>query len=802
MAASPMVGSHYPGKNTFALHHLANHMNRRLIGVALLFLILYAYYPVYRAEFVNYDDGLYIIHNDHIREGLTLQSVKWAFGSFYAANWHPLTMLSHLIDFQIYGMNAAGHHLSNVIFHLGNTLLLFLALHLMTGSLWRSALVSFLFALHPLHVESVAWVSERKDVLSTFFMLLAILSYRRYARERKRGFYALTAICFIFGVLSKPMLVTFPFLLLLLDFWPLHRLKIHTEGGSFPDRLRAVVLSTRPIIIEKIPLFILSVIFSAITVVAQSEAGAVSSLAALPVGMRLANASVAFTQYIIHMLMPTALGIFYPHPGKGLHTWMILASACFILLVTALCILQRRERPFLIMGWLWYAGMLVPVIGIVQVGMQAMADRYTYVPIIGIFIMLAWSIPVISFQNKIFKGAAMVALLLAAMLLVAQTRKQVGYWTDTGTLFSHADKITDNNILAKLMVAEQLAQKGKIQLAREKYEEVLRLSPGNVTAHHSYGMFLASRREFKEGIHHLKEAVRLQPESVMAKNGLGQALMWSGKADEAGNYFLEAGKLKPGFPETHYLIAQWHEKKGEYDDAIHAYGEALRLKPDYGQARLALSILLKERGKEQEAYVQYQQVMTETPHVIAQMHFTMGRSLAAINRMDDAISQYQNGLHITPSDAESLWQLAEILKVKGRFQEADACYRKIIKINPDHEKANVGICENIAAQGKLDGAISCFQSIIKNHPEYFTTWIGLGDAMGKKGLYQDAADAYRAALKIDPDAEKAHYALGVMLMKRDQHAEAVEHFQKALALRPEYPEAKRALSAARKRQKP
>ena len=774
----------------------------RLIGIALLAAILYAYYPIYRADFVNYDDGLYVIHNAFIRDGLTLKAVGWAFGSFYAANWHPLTLLSHLLDYQLYGMNAGGHHLTSVILHGGNTLLLFLLLRLMTGAPWRSATVAFLFALHPLHVESVAWVSERKDVLSTFCMLLALLAYRRFVLDRNRVAYGLTVIFFIFGLLSKPMLVTFPFLLLLLDFWPLDRLGRHDPGGGTgANAFSRTLRSLWPLVVEKIPFFLLGLLFSVVTFVAQSKGGAVSSFESLSLAVRLANAVVAYGQYIIHMIIPTGLGVFYPHPGEGLPLRLVLTSSGFVLLATWLSIRLRRERPYLLMGWLWYIGTLVPVIGIVQVGMQAMADRYTYIPMIGLFILLSWLLPDLKRRNKAVLLALVAGGCAVALVLVTLTRQQVGYWMNTEALFARTDEVTNSNILAKLLLAEQLAQKGKDQRAKEKYEEVLLLSPRNVTAHHHYGLFLVSRKAFQEGIDHLREALRLQPTSIMAHTSLGLALMWSGEHGEAERVFLGALQLKPNWQESHYYLAQLHEQTGAYEKAVRAYRETLRLKTDDGRARLALALLLRQLGRDGEAELLYRQVLKEDPKAVADAHFQMGRNLAALGKLEDAVVQYREGLAITPSDTESLWQLAEIFRNRGDWERATAGYREILRIKPGLEKAAVGIGKVLTAQGRLDDAIAHFRSLTGNPSGGAEPWIGLGDALEKRGLQREAGEAYRSALTVDPEAEEAYYRLGVNLMALNRNAEAAGYFRKAIALRPDHQHAKAALNTLQERQK-
>jgi tetratricopeptide (TPR) repeat protein len=769
----------------------------RLIGIALLAALLWAYYPIYHADFVNYDDGLYVIDNAHIRDGLTAQAIAWAFGTFYAANWHPLTLLSHLIDFQLYGMNAAGHHLTNVIFHIGNTLLLFLVLRLMTGALWRSALVAFLFALHPLHVESVAWVSERKDVLSTFFMFLALLAWRRYVRDGGWRPYGLTALCFVLGLLSKPMLVTFPFLLVLLDFWPLGRVVFPDRGRRFYESCSRALIANRRLAIEKLPFFILGILASVITLLAQSQAGAVSSVEAVPLGIRFANALVSFTQYIVHLLVPTGLGVFYPHPGAELEGRVVLASLGFILLVTWLCLRMRREKPYLLVGWLWYAGMLVPVIGIVQVGMQAMADRYTYLPLIGVFIMLSWTLPDLRFRRKGAALAAVALLAAVAVLLVMQTRRQVGYWMNTGTLFSRTDEVTRNNVLAKLISAAQLGQQGKTQLAREKYEEVLRISPRNVTAHHHYGMFLASRGALAEGIGHLKEAVALQPDSVTAQSSLGLVLMWSGETGAAERHLREALRLKPDRPETHESLAQLHEKTGDYEKALRSYQEALRLKPAFSRARLALALLLDQLGRTQEAKSHYGKVIKEDPHAVAEMHFTLGRSLAGRGKLEDAVAQYRSGLQIEPANTESLGQLAELLQARGDLPAAMACYREIVRLKPGHEGAVAGMGAVLTAQGKFDEAAALFHGLIAEKGQSVSGRIGLGRALAGKGLLADAAAAYRSALAIDSEAHEAHYELGVALRTLGRTGEAASHLQKALTLKPDHGQARAALKALR-----
>lgn len=513
-----------------------------LAGVTLL-----VYAPVLRNGFVNYDDPDYIINNAHVKAGLTWNGVAWAFQSAEASNWHPLTWISHMADCQMFGLKPAGHHLTSLLLHTANTLLLFLLLNRLTGALWRSAFVAALFAWHPLHVESVAWASERKDVLSAFFWMLTLLAYTRFVSESKvrnpksKVFYALALLAFACGLMSKPMVVTLPFVLLLLDFWPLKRFTIYD--------LRFTI---GRLIVEKIPFFILTIASCVITRLVQSDA--LWSTASLPLSFRLANAVMSYVRYLGKVFWPANLALIYPYP----HYWPlagVIVAALLLALISVWAVLSAKRFPYLAVGWFWYLGTLVPVIGLVQAGIQSMADRYTYLPSIGLFIIFAWGLnDLLHAQPRKGKIAAAVGGLALAGC-VAVTSVQITYWRNSLTLFSHTIEVTTGNYAAENCLGTTLEHLGQKDAAEECYAESVRIEPDFPLGQFNLGMILLEQGRAGEASNHLAIAAQLAPQNPVIQFDYGVYLSQHGNPAAAAAHFRAALAARPDFPEAKQELA-------------------------------------------------------------------------------------------------------------------------------------------------------------------------------------------------------------------------------------------------------
>lgn len=558
------------------------------ISLALIAINLFVYASVRHYEFVAWDDPQYITENPQVSSGLTWANVEWAFTTGHHANWHPMTWLSHMLDVQLYGMDAGMHHVTNVVFHLANTLLLFGLLHLMTGRLGRSAFVAGLFAVHPLHVESVAWVAERKDVLSTLFFLLMLWAYVEYVRNPQRNRYLLVVVLLALGLMSKPMLVTAPFVLLLLDVWPLQRVSL--GGGSGLIREQEPVWQ---LVREKLPLIALSIVSSIVTVLVQQQGGALQGFETFPWSLRVGNALVSYLAYIVKMLWPDPLVAFYPFPRSVPVVWLM--GAILILVATSAIVLRLIPRhPYLAVGWFWYLGTLIPVIGLVQVGDQAMADRYTYIPLIGLFLMVAWGVPELlphlEFRNIALSAAGVLVLLGCVTVARGQARS----WENTVALWEHALQGSPNNYNAHTHLAVALAGQGRIDEALAHLSEAVRLEPDNAEAHNNLGAVLIRSGRIDEAVTQLSEAVHIQPAYADAHNNLGMAFARQDSLDKAIQEFQAALRINPGQASWRYNLAVTLRKKGDTRGAAREFESALNLDPTLQGARQALSELETE----------------------------------------------------------------------------------------------------------------------------------------------------------------------------------------------------------------
>jgi hypothetical protein len=530
-----------------------------MICFALAAITFLVYSPMLWHGFVNYDDPDYITGNAHVKAGLTWPGIIWAFQSGDAANWHPLTWISHMTDCQLFGVNPAGHHLTNLLFHIANTLLLFLLLNKLTGAIWRSFFVAALFAWHPLHVESVAWASERKDVLSAFFWMLTLLAYSRFADlskvqlaapERSDGgspkskvFYALALVFFACGLMSKPMVVTLPFVLLLLDFWPLERFP--PSAFRFPLFFRLLV--------EKIPFFALSLASCLVTYSVQS--GALWSSNSLTFHFRAANAVMSYVRYISKIFWPTDLALIYPYP----HYWPfagVVVVAGLLAMLSVIFILQAKKFPYLPVGWFWFLGTLIPTIGLVQVGVQSMADRYTYLPSIGIFILAVWGInDLLNLQPQKIKIAALAGSVVLIGCLIC-TSLQLKYWRSSAELFLHAVEVTTDNYAAEDCLGKALENIGKNDDAEKLYADAVRIEPDYPSAQFDLGMIEIEQNKLDDASNRLATAVQLSPRNPVMQFDFGIFLSQHGNLAEAANHFKIALTERPDFPEAQKQLNQ------------------------------------------------------------------------------------------------------------------------------------------------------------------------------------------------------------------------------------------------------
>ena len=537
-------------KTPYTIDGQANKNNDKLnihpfwICLALTLATAAVFHQVCTYDFVNYDDPLYVYQNPNIQAGITLKTVKWAFTTGRALHWCPLTWLSHMRDWQTFGKNPAGHHLTNLVFHIANTLLLFIVLKQMTSALWPSAFVAALFALHPLHVESVAWVSDRKDVLSTFFWLLTMWAYVRFAGRPKITDYLLVVVFLALGLMAKPMLVTLPFVLLLLDYWPLNRFSptISLKRGGAGTKY-----SLSYLLIEKIPLFVLVLASCIATFIVQKKLGPISTGEDYTFFIRLANALISYTQYIVKMIWPARLAVSYPHPGQNVSFFYAAASAALLLTVTILILRFAKNHRYLFTGWFWYLGTLVPVIGFVQVSRHAMADRYSYITLTGLFIIVAWGLPELLTKWRYRKIVLWAASLIVLFVLAITAHLQQRYWKDSMTLFQHALNVTSNNHIAYTHIADILLEQGKFDEAISLYNKALQSAPSFIDLRFNLGIALAKSGKLAEAAQEYEKILLIQPQNAFAHNNLGLVFSRQGKFDQAIEHFNQALQIAPDF---------------------------------------------------------------------------------------------------------------------------------------------------------------------------------------------------------------------------------------------------------------
>jgi len=530
-----------------------------LISICFAAAVVAVYWPVHNYDFVKYDDDLYVYNNSNIQTGITPQSIKWAFSSGYANFWHPLTWLSHILDWQIYGGTAGGHHITNLIFHITNTLLLFFVFKRMTNDIWPSAFVAMAFALHPLHVESVVWVSERKDVLSIFFWLLTMWAYARYVEKLKLRWYLAAMVLFVAGLMAKPMLVTLPFVFFLLDYWPLKR------------KISWYLLA------EKIPFIVLSAVLSAVAFFTQQSGGAIEKLVNVGINIRIFNALISYVKYIGKMLWPSDLAVVYPLTNQ-IPVLYVLASFVFLLAVTILVLCLSQKHRYLVTGWFWYLGTLIPVIGIVQVGSHAMADRYSYITLTGLFIIIAFGV-----KELVAKQRYKLLIMPAAVVLIiwgAVAARQVRYWKNSITLFEHALAATKDNSVVLTNYIICLNEAGRFDDVIVQSEKMLKLKPDSVETLNNFGIALAQKGRFQEAVEKFGLAVKYKPDSSLSYFNLAVTFQNQNMYEQAASFYRQALKIQPNYTAASVNLAEALMELGEKDEAVRVYRDAIEYDPN------------------------------------------------------------------------------------------------------------------------------------------------------------------------------------------------------------------------------
>lgn len=558
------------------------------IACLLVLFTTAAFWQIHSHDFVDYDDTAYVTLNDRVKQGLSADNLIWAFTTTHAANWHPLTWLSHMLDVHLYGLHPGGHHLTSLLLHVVNTLLLFVILRRATGAAFESGFAAALFALHPLHVESVAWIAERKDLLCAFFWFLSIIAYIDYVQTARAKSYLAVCICFALGLMAKPMVVTLPFLLLVLDYWPMGRTTIHTgASGGFRARIGRFARLVR----EKIPLFALSAAGCIITVTAQERGGAIAPMEVYPFTVRLANAVASYSRYLLKTVWPGDLAVLYPHPGMP--PWAVTAAAAaLMLIVTGLCLKYARTQPWCMAGWLWYVGTLVPVIGLVQVGAQAMADRYTYVPLVGIFIMFSWT------GGMLFRRYPGIRPLVAAMALsivatlAAISWTQIGHWRNTRTLYGHALEATEDNYVIHYNMGVHLTGLGRHREAVEHYRAAIGINSSYGKAHNNWGLSLAALGRIDAAMAHYRQAIQIDPSNGEAHNNMANALMATGRIDEAMAHYQTALSVFPHMPTARMNLGLALLRRGSIREAVDCFRKLLQDHPEMTGARNSLQLAI------------------------------------------------------------------------------------------------------------------------------------------------------------------------------------------------------------------
>jgi tetratricopeptide (TPR) repeat protein len=720
--------------------------SRRTVALicCLLFLSTFALFsPAINHGFVDYDDPGYVTHNLHIQHGFTWPTVRWAFTTGYAANWHPLTWLSHTLDWKLFGDDARGHHADAIFWHSLSAMMAFLLFRRLTGSMWTSAFAAALFAWHPLRVESVAWVSERKDVLSIFFGLLTLWAYAGYAQARQAGrkfsfYYLIAFFSLAIGLLCKPTLVTIPCLMLVLDYWPLRR-----NGSSIAF-----------LILEKIPFFLLAAISSIVTYHVQKAGGAV--VATIPITYRLANASVSVIRYLYKFLWPFNLAVCYPYP-KAWPPILVAGCVAIILGITGIAIWQRHRRPWILVGWLWYLGTLVPVVGIVQVGLQSIADRYTYLPLLGIELALLWTLRQIrspSFQLKL----AVAGLVLIACVL--RTLNQLSDWRTPRDLYAHALAVTSDNYMAECYLGSVDFGENRFQPARDHFERSIAYKPDYTAAQYRLGLVLDKLGDHQAALAQFHKTLQLDPDDPRALYSLGTDLLDRKQPAAALVDLNRALNDKDDFTnsDNYIAIGMAYVQLQQPQEAINAFEHAIELNPGNTQAHYDYGNLLKSLNRDDDALAQYQEVIRIDPN-FEEAYYSAGDLLRKTSHLFDAAIMYTHAIELNNQEAGAFYGLGSVTQDLGHNDAAASYYQQAIRIRPDFGDAQYNLGVLLFNANHPDAALPHLEAAVRAEPNNDGDLVGLGVCYEQLGNHAAAIECLRKAIAINPHNSDAAYFL-------------------------------------------
>lgn len=738
-----------------------------LIALVLVLSILAVYSPCFTHPFLFWGDADYVIKVRHVQSGLTGENVRWAFTSLDAGNWHPLTWLSLQLDATLYGgENAGGFHVTNVLLHTANALLLFWVLRIMTGMLWHSAVVAALFALHPLQVESVAWVQERKGLLSTLFWMLTLAAYLAYVRRPGLGRYLLVVATLGLGLMAKPMLMTMPAVLLLLDYWPLQRWR---EVGTSPAKFAPIpAVSGRRLVLEKVPLLLFVLAWFVLSYVSQGHIDRLPSLQGYPLQVRVWNALLAYVSYVGKVLWPLNLSTFYPHPRSAVSVPYALAAGVLLIVITALVLGPGRRRPYLAVGWLWYQITLVPVIGLVQIGNHAMADRYAYVPLIGLFVLLTWGVADLSAALHLPRGSAFAFAAGALCACFLLTRIQVGYWKSDRDLWEHALAVTPKNGMAHSFLGCHYYQQGRLGRAHQEFEKALTLEPDFPMFHHNLAISLRDLGREEEAMLEGQKAVAGEPENYQYHLTLASILRNLGREEEALAELHQAARMNPGNPLPHDSIANLLLDLGRHEEAGTEYRRALELDPQSAPSHVGLGNQFASLGRLAEAEAEYRQALALDPRSpIA--HYNLARAFQEEGRLDDALAEYRQAQDLGNQAAGSRLQVVQQFQAirkqlpsllaggdpptsnAARLAMADLCqqpfegrYALAASLYTEAFKADPALADDVRAGARFKAAAAAARA-------------GCGEGQGADALPDDARAQLRRQALVWLQADLTHW---------------------------------------------